>query len=82
MPPVAGLHQSVDEPVPVVGRFDDYARDVCLIRRSWLQNGGQIIGEASLIDHLVLLIEEDDHTVVCMEINPAIEWHRWLLLGL
>ena len=43
--------------LPVVGRFDDYARDVCLMRGSWLQEGGQMVGEASVIDHLVLLIE-------------------------
>ena len=57
MHPVVGLHQPIDKPVPVGGGLYHYARDICLIRGSWLQNRGQIIGEALLIDHLVLLIE-------------------------
>ena len=32
-----------------------------------------MMGEASLIDHLVLLMQSYDHTVVCMQINPAVE---------
>ena len=81
MHPGACFHRSVDKPVPGGGRCDDHARDVCLIRSSLLQNSGQMIGEASVLEHLVLLIEEHDHTVVCMQIDPAVEWHPWLLLG-
>jgi hypothetical protein len=28
-------------------------------------------------EQLVLLIEEDDHPVVCRQSNPAVEWPRW-----
>jgi len=41
-----------------------------------------MIGETSLRDHPVLRMEYHDDTVVCMQLNPAVEWHRWLLLGL
>jgi len=57
MHPVAGLHQPVDEPVPVIGRLYHHTGDVFLILSSLLQNRGQMVGEALLIDHLVLLIE-------------------------
>jgi hypothetical protein len=31
-----------------------------------------MIGEASLIDAVVLLLEEHAHTVVCRQITPAV----------
>ena len=76
MAPVVRLHESVDEPVPVIRRLSHHTGDVVLIRRSLRQHRGQMGGEALWRDHLGLRIEEDDHTVVCLEINPAVEWHR------
>jgi hypothetical protein len=80
--PVVGRHQPVNEPVPVSGRRHHHAGAVGLIRGSLCQNRGQMMGEASVIDHLLLLIEYYDHTVVCMQITPAVAWHRRLLLSL
>src|SRR5262245_9638894 len=55
--------------------YSHHALNVCLIRGELLQNRGQRFGEASLIDHVVLLMEQHDDTVVCMQINPTVEWH-------
>ena len=57
MHPVAGVHAPINEPVPIRGRCDDHPLEVCVIRDSLLQKHRQMIGQASLIDHLILLIE-------------------------
>jgi hypothetical protein len=56
----------------VRGRLHHDALDVCVIRGELLQHRGQMIGSTSLRDHLVLLIESHDDTVVCMQINSAV----------
>jgi hypothetical protein len=81
-PPGAGRPQSSAEPVPVGGGLHHDALAVCLVPGSWLQHGGPRMREASLRDPLGLLMESHDHTVVCLQLHPAVEWHRWLLRGL
>ena len=71
-PPVGGLQQPIDEPVPVVGGLDHPALEVCLLWGSALQKRGEMLGYAWVIDHLVLLIESDNDRVGCMPINPAV----------
>jgi hypothetical protein len=44
MHPVVGLHQPVNEPVPVRGRLHHHAGDVGLIRGSLFQKREQMIG--------------------------------------
>jgi hypothetical protein len=55
--PVVRLPQPINEPVPVIGGLDHHALEVGAIRGSWLQNRGQMSGEAALIAHLILRIE-------------------------
>jgi hypothetical protein len=55
--PGACFHHPIDEPVPVVGGRHHPTLEICLIRASWFHDRGQMIGEASWIDHLGLLIE-------------------------
>lgn len=66
MDPVVGVHQLIDEPVPVGSRLHYHARDLGVIRSQLLQNGRSMIGSVWVIPHLVLLIEDHDHTVVGM----------------
>ena len=57
MHPIAGLPQPINEPVPGGGGLSHHAHAVGLMRGSGLQNCGQMIGEALVRDHLILLIE-------------------------
>jgi hypothetical protein len=57
MDPIVRLHQSINEPVPVVGRLYDETFSLRVIRGSLLQECGQGVGEPFPVDHLVLLIE-------------------------
>ena len=80
MHPVVCLHQPIDEPVPVVRRLHHHARDLCVIGRQLIQNRREMIGSTLVVHHLVLLIAYHDHTIICMEVDPCVEWHAGLLL--
>jgi hypothetical protein len=70
--PIGCLPQPVDSPVPVGGRCDDQARHLRVIRSSLLQDRAQLVGSSLPGEHLVLLSNEHDHPVVCVQINPAV----------
>jgi hypothetical protein len=55
--PLACLQQPIHEPVPVGGGLDHHAHEGGLRRGEGLQHGGQMLGEASLLAHLLLLME-------------------------
>jgi hypothetical protein len=54
------------------GRFDPQALHRRVIRGSWLQERGQIVGEPFPVAHLVWLLESPDHTLGCVEVDPAV----------
>ena len=53
-------------------RNHHHALDLGVMQGEWLQNRGQMIGSPFLVDHLIVVIEYHDHTVVCMQSNPAV----------
>ena len=57
IPPGVCFQQPSDEPGPVGGRCDDHARDGRVIRGSWLQKRGEMMGEASLRAPVVLRMQ-------------------------
>ena len=46
-----------DEPVPIIGGFDDQTLDVRMIRGSLLHDRGEIVRQPFVVEPLILLIE-------------------------
>jgi hypothetical protein len=59
-----------------------HALAVGAIRGALRQHRGQMLGEAALIEPLVLRLAYHDDPGVCLQSNPTVEWPLWLLLGL
>ena len=67
-----GFLQAVDQPVPVVGRFDDHAGQLPL---PWLEKPDdlfQVVREPLFRDDLVAVIRYRYHAVVRVQVNSAI----------
>src|SRR5215510_14931682 len=75
MKSVALLHQSIDQPVPVVGRFyyDPLKRSA--IARQLLRDQREIVWQPLLIHHLIVLVDHHRHVVGGMQINGSVQFH-------
>jgi hypothetical protein len=61
--------QTVDEPVPVVGRFDHDAGELRLPRHEERHNLRQLIGQSLLGDHPVRFVRHAYYAIVRMQVN-------------
>ena len=61
---VAGLHEGVYQPVPVVGRLHHQAHDGLAVGRQGRQDPGRVVGQALAVDQPLLLVEQRHHAVV------------------
>jgi hypothetical protein len=78
---VARLHEPIDEPVPIIGGFNDHTLHRSPIRLQRRQEEGQVIAEAFLIQHSVRAVDHDQDTIRGMEIDARITHHHRNLLG-
>jgi hypothetical protein len=69
---VAGFHEAVHQPVPVVRRFNCYGLDAFLVRFQLRQYGWQVVRVAVLVDNFVLLIEHNQHAVIGMQVDCGV----------
>ncbi len=75
---VAFGHQAVDQPVPVVGGFDDHPGQFNAVRREQGEYLRKVVGTAPAEQHLVGLVRHHDNAIVRMQIYTAIS-HLGLL---
>ena len=73
------VHQAIDQPVPVVGRFHDAGQQFALEWLKYLSYDLKIIRMAFLVMHNIVIINHRDQIVVCMKVNSAIKCHGHLL---
>jgi len=66
------VHQAIDQPIPVVGRFHNHARHVLLERRQRVQHITQLILQPLPIHDIVLVVCHDHHVVVGMQIDSRV----------
>src|SRR5215831_1425156 len=84
MKSVALLHQSIDQPVPVVGRFHYDPLKGSAIARELLRDHGKIVRQTLLTHHLIVLVDHHSHVVGGMQINGSVQFHpgssfEWVL---
>src|SRR4029453_4137430 len=72
---VALLHESIDQPVPVVSRFHHDPLKRSPIARELLRDQREIVGQALLIHHLILLVDPPRPVVGGMQINCSVQFH-------
>src|SRR5215475_12998855 len=75
MKSVALLQQSIDQPVPVIGRFHYDPLKRSAIARELLRDQGKIVRQALLIHHLIVLVNHHRHVVGGMQINCSVQFH-------
>jgi hypothetical protein len=75
---VAFGHQAIDQPVPVVGGFDDHACQFVAVRRKQREYRRKVVGTAAADEHLVRLVRHHDNAIVRMQVYTAIS-HLGLL---
>lgn len=75
---VAFSHQSIDQPVPVVGGFDDDTGQLVAVRRKQRKYRLKIVGTASADEHLVSFVSHHDNAIVRMQVY-ATKSHHGLL---
>src|SRR5262245_54677391 len=75
MKSVALLHQSINQPVPVIGRFHYDPLKGSVIARELLSDQGKIVRQALLIHYLILLVNHHRHVVGRMQINGSVQFH-------
>jgi len=70
--PVARVRQSVHQPVPVVGALDDHPREFVAIRLECRSDLREFIGQALLVHDAVLVIADNHHAVVRVQVYATI----------
>ena len=68
---IACVNQSIYKPIPVVGRLDDYAEQMRSIRSQRSADLIQIIRQAPGVQDPIVVIADDDETVVRMKVYAA-----------
>jgi hypothetical protein len=68
---MACSHQPINQPVPVVSRFDDHAKQLFLIRTQRGTYRREIVRQPLGIHDLVVVVRDDDKAVVGMKINAT-----------
>ena len=69
---VAFCHQSIDQPVPVVGRLHHDPFKLGLIDRELREDQCQIVGQALLIDNSILFIDHGRHVISRVQIDRSV----------
>ncbi len=78
---VAGFHEPINQPLPIIGGFHDEAVYVWLKRMELKKNVRHVIGRSLFVHDLFLLINQYDHTGVAMDVNPAVQFCHGSSLG-
>ena len=76
---IAGTHEPIDEPIPIIGGLDGNALQRGSKRFQCGEDQGQLIREPFLVEHPILVIEHHDDAVGGMQIDSRITPHRSLL---
>jgi hypothetical protein len=81
MDAIAGVHEPVHQPVPIIGGLDGDTCERLPERREGRQDPGQLVAQSLLIHHVIVLVEHHDHTVGPMQIDAGIVLHHRTLLS-
>jgi len=71
--PIAYRHQSIDQPVPVVGRLHDDPAHPLPVRAERFVDTRQISDQPSPVHHRAAVLDHHHHTVIGVQINPTVE---------
>jgi len=75
----AGVLQSVDQPIPVVGRLDHHAGQFVLPPGQKARDLLDVVGQALLRNNPIAIVDNSDNAVVGMQINSAVHHLRLLV---
>lgn len=78
---IAVICEAIDEPIPVVGRFDGHLGDPGFIRFEQLQDGGQLAGEFLVRDALAAFVHKAAEGVVAVQVDSRHDFHRGSPVG-
>jgi hypothetical protein len=76
---VAGVHEPIDAPVPIIGRLHRNALEGLTEGRERREDSRQLVAESLLLADTIVVIDHDNHTVGAMQIDPSIVVHLNLL---
>jgi hypothetical protein len=76
----ADVLQSIDQPIPVVGRLDHHAGQFVLSPSQEVCDLHDVVGQALLRHNPIAVVDSRDNAIVGMQINPAVHHPRLLVV--
>lgn len=78
---IAGILQSIDQPIPVIGRFDGQLGDLRFVGFDDFENGGQMARQFPVPDSFALVVHQSAKGVVAVPVDSSHDLHRGSPVG-